>query len=163
MGLTNHDRGAGANAGHAELGFHLHQLTGSSSYEGDGTVVASPTSLGAANMFNWINTYLDSSKTGTGVYWNAVRQDTSIDTNLWSYNQGVMIAANVLRYRLTGTSLYLQQAQKHREQGAQHVWEFHRAAAGVQRDVLSGDADAVRDNLGQRAQDEHTPDHAVVR
>jgi Glycosyl hydrolase family 76 len=111
FGLSNHDRGTGGNGGHAEVGFHLHELTGSTTYDGDGTVVASPASVGAANMFNWVNTYLDSSRTGTGLYWNAVRQDTSIDTNFWSYNEGVMIAANVLRYRLTANSLYLQQAQ----------------------------------------------------
>ena len=84
---------------------------GSTTYDGDGTVVAAPGSVGAANMFNWVNTYLDNSRTGSGLYWNAVRRDTSIDTNFWSYNQGVMIAANVLRYRLTSNTLYLKQAQ----------------------------------------------------
>lgn len=109
-GLTNHDRGAGATAAGAELGFHLHLLTGSETYDGDGTVVASPASLGATNMLSWVNTYLDSSHGGTGLYWNAVRADGSIDTNLWSYNQGVMIGANVLRYQLTTNSTYLTQA-----------------------------------------------------
>ncbi len=106
MGLTNHDRATGPTGGDAELGFHLHLLTGLSSYDGDGTIVASPASLGAANMMNWVNAYLDSSKTGTGLYRNAVHIDGSIDTNLWSYNQGVMIGANVLRYQLTGNSTY---------------------------------------------------------
>jgi hypothetical protein len=109
-GLTNHDRGAGATAGPAELGFHLHLLTGSSTYDGDGTVVASPGSLGATNMMNWVNAYLDSGKSGTGVYWNVVRSDGSVDTNLWSYNQGVMIGANILRYELTTNTTYLTQA-----------------------------------------------------
>jgi len=109
-GLTNHDRGAGATAGDAELAFHLHLLTGSSIYDGDGTVVASPASLGATNMMNWVNAYLDSSRSGTGLYWNVVRRDGSIDTNVWSYNQGVMIGANVLRYLLTTDSAYLTQA-----------------------------------------------------
>jgi hypothetical protein len=109
-GLTNHDRGAGVNGGDAELGFHLHLLTGSSIYDGDGTVVASPTSLGANNLMNWANAYMDSSKSGTGLYWNAIRSDGSIDTNLWSYNQGVMIGANVLRYLVTTNNTYLTQA-----------------------------------------------------
>jgi hypothetical protein len=96
-GLTNHDRGTGATAGYAELGFHLHLITGLAMYDGDGTVAASPTLLGANNMLNWVATYVDSTRSGSGLYWNVVRRDGSIDTNLWSYNQGVMIGANVLR------------------------------------------------------------------
>jgi hypothetical protein len=109
-GLSNHDRGCGATAGYAELGFHLHLITGSAMYDGDGTVAAAPTSLGANNMLNWVATYLDSTRRGSGLYWNVVRRDGSIDTNLWSYNQGVMIGANVLRYQLTANSAYLDQA-----------------------------------------------------
>jgi len=110
FGLTNHDRGAGATAGAGELGFHLHLLTGSSTYDGDGSVTAAPKSLGATNMMNWVNAFLDSSKTGAGLFWNVIRIDGSIDTNLWSYNQGVMIGANVLRYEVSGNNTYLNQA-----------------------------------------------------
>ena len=100
-GLTNHDRGTGTTAGDAELGLHLHLLTGSSTFDGDGTVTASPASLGATNMMNWVARYVvDSSGSAAGLYFNVVRSDGSIDTNLWSYNQGVMIGANVLRYQL---------------------------------------------------------------
>ena len=66
--------------------------------------------LGATNMMSWINAYADSSKSGTGLYWNAIRADGSVDTNLWTYNQGVMIGANVLRYQLTANNSYLTQA-----------------------------------------------------
>ena len=52
FGMSNHDRGAGASAGSAEVGFHLHELTGSSAYDGDGQVVAQPRSTGALNMVN---------------------------------------------------------------------------------------------------------------
>jgi hypothetical protein len=110
FGLTNHDRGTGATVGAAELGYHLHVLTGSATYDGDGSVSASPASLGASNMLNWAAAYVDSTKSGSGLYWNVVRNDGSIDTNLWSYNQGVMIGANVLRYQLTANSVYLTQA-----------------------------------------------------
>jgi len=110
FGLSNHDRGAGASAGSAEVGFHLHELTGSSAYDGDGQVVAQPRSTGALNMVNWVGKYLDSSRTGSGPFLNVVRRDGSIDTNVWSYNQGVMIGANVLRYQLTNDSAYLSQA-----------------------------------------------------
>ena len=100
-GLTNHDRGVGATAGSAELGLHLHLLTGSTTFDGDGTVAASPMSLGATNMMNWVTRYgTDPSGAAAGLYFNVVRSDGSIDTNLWSYNQGVMIGANVLRYQL---------------------------------------------------------------
>ena len=100
-GLTNHDRGTGTTAGDAELGLHLHLLTGSSTFDGDGTVTASPASLGATNMMNWVARYVvDSSGSAAGLYFNVVRSDGSIDTNLWSYNQGVTVGANVLRYQL---------------------------------------------------------------
>jgi hypothetical protein len=110
LGLTNHDRGTGATVGNAALGYHLHVLTGSATYDGDGTVSASPASLGASNMLNWAAAYVDSTRSGSGLYWNAVRSDGSIDTNLWSYNQGVMIGAHVLHYQLTANSAYLTQA-----------------------------------------------------
>jgi hypothetical protein len=110
-GLSNHDRGAGATAGSAELGFHLHELTKSNKYDGDGKVVAQPRSLGALNMVNWVNQYLDSSHTGNGLFWNVERRDRSIDTNLWSYNQGVMLGARVLQYRLTRQTNFRQLAE----------------------------------------------------
>ncbi len=99
FGLSNHDRGAGATAGAAELGFHLHELNGSDTYEA------------ATTMLNWVSRYLDSSGTGSGPFWNVVREDGSIDTNVWSYNQGVMIGARVVQYRLSGSQLYLSQAE----------------------------------------------------
>ena len=111
FGLSNHDRGAGASAGSAELGFHLHELTGSSQYDGDGQVAARPRSVGALNMVNWVSKYLDSSRTGVGPFLNVVRRDGSIDTNVWSYNQGVMIGARVLQYRLTGQPSMLSLAE----------------------------------------------------
>jgi len=93
FGRTNHDRGTGATAGGAELGLHLAELTGSRAYE--------PVAL---TMLNWVHEQLDSSGTGYGPFWNVVRRDGSIDTNLWSYNQGVMIGAHVVRHRLTGSA-----------------------------------------------------------
>jgi Glycosyl hydrolase family 76 len=110
-GLSNHDRGAGATAGYAELGFHLCLLTGDSGFGGDGTVQARPAALGASNMINWVDAHLDSSRRGHGPYWNVVRHDGSIDTNLWSYNQGVMIGACVLRHQVSGDVSYLEQAR----------------------------------------------------
>jgi hypothetical protein len=40
-----------------------------------------------------------------------VQRNGSIDTNVWSYNQGVMIGARLLQYRLTGQAAQLTQAE----------------------------------------------------
>lgn len=95
-GRTNHDRGAGLNAGYARLGFHLRELTGRP-YDADAT-----------RMVDWVHASLD---TGTGLYWNAIRGDGSIDTNLWTYVQGEMLAARALQYRLTRDVRFLRQAE----------------------------------------------------
>jgi hypothetical protein len=99
-GLTNHDRGAGATAGSAEVGLHIAELTGSNSVVPE-----------AEEMVNWVNQHLDSSRTGHGPFLNVVRRDGSIDTNVWSYNQGVMIGANVLRYRRRRDAIDLRRAE----------------------------------------------------
>jgi Glycosyl hydrolase family 76 len=96
LGRTNHDRGAGLNAGYARLGFLLHELSGSSAPDRD-----------AVKMVNWVNAHLESN----GLYSNAIRRDGSIDTNLWTYVQGEMIGARALQYRLTHENRYLDQAE----------------------------------------------------
>jgi hypothetical protein len=110
-GRTNHDRGAGLTAGYARLGLLLHELTGSASYDGDGRVEARPGAVGALNMVEWVANHLDSGGGGTGVYWNVIRRDGSVDTNLWSYVQGEMIAARALQYRVGGDARHLRQAE----------------------------------------------------
>ncbi|MBV9578247.1 MAG: hypothetical protein JO057_06635, partial [Chloroflexi bacterium] len=67
-GLTNHDRGTGATAGYAELGFLLHELTGDASFDGDGDPAARPPALGATNMVNWVARHVDSSGSGSGPF-----------------------------------------------------------------------------------------------
>ncbi len=97
-GLSNHDRGAGATAGSAEIGFHLWELTGSSFKE-------------ATTMVDWVAQYLDQSGSGGGPFLNVVRRDGTIDTNVWSYNQGVVLGCRVLQYRLTGDLSFLRSAE----------------------------------------------------
>jgi hypothetical protein len=111
-GLTNHDRGTGATAGYAELGFHLRELTGSAAFDGDPDPVARPHAVGALTMVNWVARCVDRSENGEGPFLNVARPDGSIDTNLWSYNQGVMIGARVLQYRLTGDAAFLDLAER---------------------------------------------------
>jgi hypothetical protein len=98
FGQHNHDRGSGATAGAAELGLHLQQLTGTMSAL-------------VPEMLGWIERHLDASRSGVGPFLNAVRQDASVDTNLWSYNQGVMVGAYVLLHRLDRASAHLQRAE----------------------------------------------------
>jgi hypothetical protein len=111
-GLTNHDRGTGATLGSAELGFHLRELTGNASYEGDAEPAARPRSVGALTMVNWAARHVDRSETGEGPFWNVARAEGSIDRNLWSYNQGVMIGARVLQFRLSSDADFLQLAER---------------------------------------------------
>jgi hypothetical protein len=96
----NRDRGVVSNAPAAVLGFHLRELTGATAFE-DGADDA----VGAAAMYDWVNRTLDSSGAGLGLYWDKVfGASGQIDQTLWSYNQGSMIAANLLRHRLAGAS-----------------------------------------------------------
>ena len=98
-GLSNHDRGTGCTAGSAEVGFHLHELS------------RSPTTEDATRMVSWVADCLDRSHSGSGPFLNVVRRDGSVDTNIWSYNQGVMLGARVLQYRLTHELAYLETAE----------------------------------------------------
>ncbi|MBV9170082.1 MAG: hypothetical protein JOZ81_08370 [Chloroflexi bacterium] len=97
-GLSNHDRGAGATAGWAEVGLHLQELGGK------------PEPM-PQTLLEWVSTHLDASHAGHGPFLNVVRGDGSIDTNVWSYNQGVMLGARVLQYRLTRDIAYLTAAE----------------------------------------------------
>ena len=108
-GLTDHTRHTISNAPNAELGFHLHELTGSSAFDGDAQHV------GARSMYDWVNEALDNSRAtaspATGLYFDNLRLDGKIDKTVWTYNQGVMIGANVLQHRLTGEAPYLARAE----------------------------------------------------
>lgn len=108
-GLTDHTRHTISNGPNAELGFHLHELTGSSAFDGDARHV------GARNMYEWVNAALDGSRAtaapATGLYFDNLRLDGKVDKTVWTYNQGVMIGANVLQHRLTGRAQYLARAE----------------------------------------------------
>jgi predicted alpha-1,6-mannanase (GH76 family) len=54
-------------------------------------------------MYEWVLATLDASsggdEPGTGLFWDKVRGDGTIDRALWSYNQGSMVGLNVLLAR----------------------------------------------------------------
>jgi hypothetical protein len=95
-GIRNHDRGTVSNAPNAELGLHLRELGHLGEAGGQG---ARP-----EDMYDWVLRTLDRSRAGespgTGLFWDKVRGDGTIDRATWSYNQGGMIGANVLLARL---------------------------------------------------------------
>jgi hypothetical protein len=90
-GQRNHDRGTVSNAPNAEIALHLADL----GHPQDGT---GP--VGAQEMYDWVVANLDSSGDGTGLFFDKIRGDGTIDRAKWSYNQGTMIGANVLLARV---------------------------------------------------------------
>jgi hypothetical protein len=94
-GSRNHDRNTVSNAPNAELGLHLDELSAGA---------ADRERHAAANdMYAWVNATLDAGRDagapGTGLFWDKLRGDGTIDRTLWTYNQGNMIGANVLLAR----------------------------------------------------------------
>ena len=116
-GVRNHDRNTVSNAPNAELGLHLAELAGS---------VEGP--IGPTEMYHWVNVTLDADRDhdsrAPGLYWDKLRGDNTIDRALWSYNQGSMIATNVLLARRGGEpdTRYLARA----EAIARKALEHHR-------------------------------------
>jgi hypothetical protein len=95
IGTRNHDRNTVSNAPNAELGLHLRELTGRPG-PGQGAI-------GAKDMYDWVLATLDASRDtdapGTGLFWDKVRGDGTLDKTLWTYNQGSMVGATVLLAR----------------------------------------------------------------
>ncbi len=96
--VAGSQRNATANGANAELGLELSRLTGNSS---DLTW--------ATRMYQWVVTCLG---TPSGLYDDHVNSDGSLNTTIWSYNQGVMVGAGVLLYRATRNGAYLTQAEQ---------------------------------------------------
>jgi hypothetical protein len=126
MGLTNHDRTTTSNAPNAELAFRLEQLDPSHQ---------ATYATAATMMYDWVNHYLYNVQTNPTDP-NAPNYDQSepplvfdkvtngrIDKTLWTYNQGTMIAANVLAYRDTGKIEYLTNAEALANASLEHFTE----------------------------------------
>jgi Glycosyl hydrolase family 76 len=95
LGRANHDRNTVSNAPNAELGLHLAEL--------EGSPVDAPDGIGPEQMYEWVVATLDAGgergSPGTGLFWDKLRGDGTIDREIWSYNQGSMVGANVLLAR----------------------------------------------------------------
>lgn len=91
------DRNTVSNAPGAELGFHLYEITGKTNYF-----------QWAKKMYDWTNEYM---LAPNGLFWDHIDLAGTIEKTQWSYNQGVMIGANVLLYRITNEKKYLTRAE----------------------------------------------------
>ena len=88
VGRRNHDRNTVSSAPNAQLGLHL-ALLGAA---GDPEIAA------AERMIAWVHGSLTAE--GGALFRDKIRGDGSIDRALWSYNQGSMAGAELLRHRL---------------------------------------------------------------
>jgi len=87
-----------SNGPNAEVGLLLYRVTGRASYL-----------HWATKMYDWARSCLENSN---GMYNDHINPNGTINTALWSYNQGTMIGAGALLYQITGDSAYLQQAEQ---------------------------------------------------
>jgi hypothetical protein len=86
LGTRNHDRNAVSSAPNAEVGLHLAEL---------GIPIADA-AVGPEQMFSWVARHLDAGGDGNGPFRDKIRGDGSVDTRLWSYNQGSMAGVATL-------------------------------------------------------------------
>ena len=61
----------------------------------------------STKMYDWVNGCL---LAPNGLYWDHIDLAGNIEKTQWSYNQGTMIGANALFYRITGDRVYLDRA-----------------------------------------------------
>jgi hypothetical protein len=100
VGRSNHDRNTVSTAPNAELGLHVAELSGQQPL-----TVRGPDreQVGPEAMCEWVLATLDASREtdapGTGLFWDKLRGDGTIDRATWSYNQGSMVGASVLLAR----------------------------------------------------------------
>ncbi len=129
-GVRNHDRNTVSNAPNAELGLHLVglgvQLGGLGGPTGAAPGDKRP--IGSQQMYEWVNATLDAGQNGdlpaTGLFWDKLRGDGTIDKMLWSYNQGSMIGANVLlarRHSGAAQARYLARSETIARQALRHL------------------------------------------
>ena len=92
----SHDRNTISNATGAKLGLNLYLITKDPYYLN-----------WSKKMYDWVNTNM---LAPNGLYWDHIDLQGNIQQTQWSYNQGVMIGANVLLYQSTHNKEYLNRA-----------------------------------------------------
>ncbi len=96
--VANSSRNTISNAPNAEVGLQIYQATHDRYYL-----------TWATRMYDWVRGCLMNSN---GMYYDHLDDNGSVNTALWSYNQGTMIGAGALLYQITHDSTYLQQAEQ---------------------------------------------------
>ena len=94
----NHDRNTVSTANGAVIGLRLYQVTHNASYL-----------IWARTMLAWLDRCM---LAPNGLYWDHINLAGTVNTAEWSYNQGSVIAADVLLYRTTGDSTVLARAER---------------------------------------------------
>jgi hypothetical protein len=95
---SNTDRNTITNAPAAQLATELYRITHGSDYI-----------EWAKRFYSWVQGCMLNRR---GLYIDHIRFGGGLDRTLWSYNQGVMVGANVLLYRATGNAEYLRHAKR---------------------------------------------------
>nr|WP_275584380.1 glycoside hydrolase family 76 protein [Pullulanibacillus pueri] len=91
------DRNTISNAPAVKIGLHLYQITKNPYYL-----------KWSKKMYHWVNKNM---LAPNGLYWDHIDLNGNIDKTQWSYNQGVMIGANILFYQTTHEKIYLKRAE----------------------------------------------------
>jgi Glycosyl hydrolase family 76 len=96
--VANSTRNTISNAPNAEVGLEIYQATHDPYYL-----------TWATRMYDWVRGCLMNSG---GMYDDHLDDSGSVNTALWSYNQGTMIGAGALLYQITRDQTYLRQAEQ---------------------------------------------------
>ncbi len=94
----NHDRNTVSTAGAAQLALRLHAITG------DPALLA-----WGIRMRDWVETSL---RAPNGLYSDHIDLGGAIEPTQWTYNQGLMVGANVMVFAATGDAASLVRAQE---------------------------------------------------
>jgi hypothetical protein len=95
---SNHDRNTVSTANGAVIGLRLYQATHNASYL-----------TWAKTMLAWLDRCM---LAPNGLYWDHIDLGGKVNTAQWSYNQGSVIAADVLLYRTTADPSVLARAEQ---------------------------------------------------
>ena len=97
-GSENDDRNTVSTANGAVIGLRLYEVTRNTAYL-----------TWAKTMLGWLDRCM---LAPNGLYWDHIDLSGRVNTAQWSYNQGSVIAADVLLYRTTGDSSVLVRAEQ---------------------------------------------------